>query len=114
MYRRNDLSRMRRVTPAVVALAVLAPATARADEGYLERRDTITLGAHDAVQSNKAVQTINRWPKAAWRDRWVWDGERARSAVDRYRRRGVPNPKTLDDSPFSATQDNTKPEAAQK
>jgi hypothetical protein len=65
---------------------------------YLERRDTISLSAGDAIAANKAVQTINRWPDAARQDRWLSDGERARIAESRYRRRAVPSPKSLDKS----------------
>lgn len=67
-------------------------------EDYLERRDTVTLGVGDSIAVNKATQTINRWPNAAREDRWLSDGERARIAEARYRRREVPNPKTLEKS----------------
>lgn len=65
---------------------------------YLERRDGISLSAGDAIATNKATQTINRWPEAARQDRWLSDGERARIAESRYRRRAVPSPKSLDKS----------------
>ncbi len=65
-------------------------------DDYLERRDTITLGVGDSVAVNKATQTINRWPAAARQDRWLSDGERARSAVSRYRSRTVTPPTALD------------------
>lgn len=77
---------------AIVAGAALAGGC---DE-YLHRRDTMTLGAGDAIATNKATQTINRWPRAAYQDRWVVDGERARLAVHRYRIDEVKNPKALD------------------
>lgn len=67
-------------------------------DDYLERRDAITLSAGDAIAANKATQTISRWPQAAREDRWLSDGERARIAEARYRRRAVPSPKSLDKS----------------
>lgn len=74
-------------------------------DDYLERRDTITLGVGDAVSVNKATQTINRWPRAAREDRWVSDGERARIAVSRYRRRAVPELPGLGSGGSAATAD---------
>lgn len=49
-----------------------------------DRRDTVSLAVGDAVEVNKATQTIERWPRAATQDRWRSDGERARIAAERY------------------------------
>jgi hypothetical protein len=62
---------------------------------YLDRSDTITSGVADATETNKAVQSITRWPRASRYDRWVTDGERARTAIVRYKTgRAIP-PRTL-------------------
>lgn len=84
--------------PAALAAAGLASVLVSGCNEYLERRDNISLAAGDAIAANKAVQTINRWPDAARQDRWLSDGERARIAESRYRRRAVPSPKSLDKS----------------
>lgn len=95
MFQRNK-RRLRR--DMALAAAGLAGMLVCGCDDYLERRDTITLGAGDAIATNKATQTINRWPDAARQDRWLSDGERARIAEARYRRRAVPSPKSLDKS----------------
>ena len=81
-----------------LAVSVIVSIVAGGCEDYMERRDTMTLGVGDSVAFNKATQTINRWPSAARQDRWLSDGERARIAETRYRRRAVPSPKTLEKS----------------
>lgn len=103
MFRRSK-SHMRTLERGLaLAVAMVVSVVAGGCDDYLERRDTITLGVGDAIAVNKATQTINRWPAAARQDRWVSDGERARIAVSRYRRRDVPDPKTLEKSSDSAT-----------
>jgi hypothetical protein len=69
-----------------VAVVIVTAFSAGGCEDYLDRRDTATRGAGESVAFNKATQTIDRWPKASRRDRWNSDGERARLAIDRYRK----------------------------
>lgn len=92
MLRRNksraDLS-SRVITAACLSASALLGGGC---EDYLDRRDTATRGAGESVAFNKAAQTIDRWPKAARRDRWNSDGERARLAVERYRKGTVTPP----------------------
>ncbi|MEQ1672640.1 MAG: hypothetical protein ABL893_17445, partial [Hyphomicrobium sp.] len=89
------VSRMAKAA-ALSALAVLCATAADAGgDEYLARRDTITLGAGDATETNKAVQAITRWPAASRHDRWTSDGARARTAIARYRAGKVIAPKTL-------------------
>lgn len=89
MKHRNEF----RLRPAQVALTVVLTAAALGGcDDYLDRRDTLTLGVGDAVEVNKATQTINRWPETARRDRWYSDGERAQIAVERYRTRSLRSP----------------------
>jgi hypothetical protein len=52
---------------------------------YLDRRDTVSFGAGDAVAANKAIQTIDPWPAYAGRTEIAYDGERAAAAAERYR-----------------------------
>jgi len=52
---------------------------------YLERRDTIWLGAGEAVQTNIITHQIDPWPNHARRIRVASDGERAQRAIERYR-----------------------------
>ncbi|MEZ5899070.1 MAG: hypothetical protein AB7S74_13015 [Hyphomicrobium sp.] len=96
MSRRNEANTRAIVGSARSVLAAAVVAALGGCDDYLERRDTITLGVGDSIAVNNATQTINRWPAAAKRDRWLWDGERARSAVSRYRSRTVTPPAALD------------------
>lgn len=96
MFLRSDIRRAHVCAHArTVATAILVLALGGCED-YLDRRDTVTLGVGDSVAVNRATQTINRWPETARRDRWNSDGERARSAVSRYRSRTVTEPATLD------------------
>lgn len=79
---------------AWTTLAAIASGLGGCQE-YFDRSDTITLGVADASETNKAVQTITRWPNAARKDRWLSDGERSRTAIARYRANKVVQPKTL-------------------
>ncbi len=81
---------------ATLALALTSTSTTTANgNDYLDRSDTITHGLGDAIETNKAIQTITRWPKASRQDRWLSDGERARTAIARYRANKVIAPRTL-------------------
>lgn len=88
MSRRSEKSALRRAALVALATAPLAIGAGGCDE-YLDRRETITLGVGDSVQTNKATQEIRRWPAAAREAYWDWDGERARQAMQRYRSRAA-------------------------
>lgn len=94
MFQRNE--RSSRAGGRILAGLLLAALGAGGCNEYLDRRDTVTLGAGNANAVNKATQTINRWPRVAGEDRWLSDGERARLAAMRYRTDRVKDPKSLD------------------
>jgi type IV pilus biogenesis protein CpaD/CtpE len=52
---------------------------------YVEREDTVTFGAGDAVASNAAVQIPTPWPRYSNNTTIAMDGERIARAVARYR-----------------------------
>ena len=52
---------------------------------YLERKDTLTFSAGDAVASNSAVQIPDPWPRYSRDTNIAFDGEKIRRAVKRYR-----------------------------
>ncbi len=52
---------------------------------YLEREDTVTFSAGDAVASNAAVQIPTPWPRYSNNTTIAMDGERIARAVARYR-----------------------------
>jgi hypothetical protein len=53
---------------------------------YYDRRETVTFHAGDAVASNKVVQMIDPWPRAAANRNIEYHGERMQRAADRYRK----------------------------
>jgi hypothetical protein len=68
------------------ALAVLVGASAAGcSDLYYDRRDTISLGAGDAVATNVATHTIDVWPPEAGETRIVSNGQKIQGAVERYR-----------------------------
>ena len=69
------------------ALFALAAATALSGctDMYLDRRDTVTFGAGDAVAANKVTQMVDPWPVYAGNRNLAFDGERMQAAAERYR-----------------------------
>src|SRR5215813_7524310 len=73
------------VTKIGLALLLLAGAGgASADEEYLARRDSITPGVGNAVAHNRAVHTIDPWPRYVGNDRINIDGRRIQLGMRRY------------------------------
>ena len=72
---------------ALLACIILMPATGYAGDGhgqYLPRRDTIALGAGDAMNSNRAIHTIDPWPHYAKDHKLEFDGQRMWLGIIRY------------------------------
>lgn len=51
---------------------------------YLQRKDTITLSAGDAVQTNIMAQTLHPWPPGVGDRRIPMQGTRAAQAIRTY------------------------------
>jgi len=68
----------------------------RAENRYLARRDSITLGAGEAVARNNAIQVINPWPKHSQDPYFNTDGKRMMVAVERYQANESPEPEGSD------------------
>jgi hypothetical protein len=75
---RNNL---RGATLALVAATALTGCT----DMYLDRRDTVSFAAGDAVAANKVTQMIDPWPPYAGDRNIAFDGERMQMAAERYR-----------------------------
>jgi hypothetical protein len=69
---------------AAVALTATLLSACRDTNPYTSRRDTIRLGAGDAMAHNRAVHTIDPWPVHARDTRIDVDGKRMLVAVERY------------------------------
>ena len=76
---------MRRFANAIgwCAIVLGLPALASCSE-YLERRETISLYAGDAVAGNRVVQMIDPWPRVAADRDISYDGAVIGRAVARY------------------------------
>jgi hypothetical protein len=66
------------------AAAVAVPLGACSDL-YVDRRDTIALGAGDAIAANKITQMVDPWPAASGNKNIAFNGQKMQSAVQRYR-----------------------------
>jgi hypothetical protein len=69
---------------------------------YLDRRDSVTFGAGNAIAANKAIQIIDPWPQDARTISHGMSGEQAVAAMEKFRRRtagpqpsGAPQSMTL-------------------
>ena len=72
-------------TNKVAALVMLAVAVAGCSEMYYDRRDSVSLGAGDAIAINRTSQTPDPWPRHSMRTQLAFDGERMQTAVQRHR-----------------------------
>ena len=68
----------------IVALACTL-FTGACTDMYLDRRDTVSFGAGDAVAANKVTQMVDPWPVRAGDRNIGHDGERMAAAAERYR-----------------------------
>lgn len=59
---------------------------------YLDRRDSITLGAGDAIAANKVEQMIDPWPSSSGNRNIAFNGQKMQTAVERYRNDKVTPP----------------------
>ena len=72
------------VRGAIFALAA-ATALAGCTDMYLDRRDTVSFAAGDAVAANKVTHMVDPWPARAGDRNIAFDGERMQMAAERYR-----------------------------
>jgi hypothetical protein len=68
---------------AVVLMLALGPALAGCAD-YMNHRDSVTLAAGNAPETNLAVHTINPFPPAAWNTTIIADGHPVANAQDAY------------------------------
>src|SRR3954465_7797970 len=69
---------------AIAALA-LTLFTSACTDMYLDRRDTVSFAAGDAVAANKVTHMVDPWPSRAGDRSVMHGGERMGSAAERYR-----------------------------
>ncbi len=71
-------------TMRALALAAMLAALSGCAE-YLDRRDTISLNAGDAVATDKVAQMVDPWPRVSADKNIAFNGAKMESAVERYR-----------------------------
>jgi len=82
---------------AILALAATTLLGACTDM-YLDRRDTVSFAAGDAVATNKVTHMIDPWPPRAGDRNIAFDGERMAAAAERYRTDKVKAPSGINTS----------------
>jgi len=103
----RPFSSVMRALALICALAALCSCSE-----YLDRRDTIALGAGDAVATDKVIQMVDPWPRASANKNIAFNGEKMQTAVERYRTNRVYPPGGSGTSGTyqpSATPNNTSP-----
>jgi hypothetical protein len=63
--------------------------------GYLDRRDTISLHAGDALATNKVTQMVDPWPAHSANNNIAFNGDNMQKAVERYRHNKVTSPVSM-------------------
>lgn len=104
--------------PAALAFAtLLAGCSVHSDwvdpNGYLDRRETISLHAGDAVAANKVTQMYDPWPAYSSDYNIAFNGQRMQTAVERYRHNKVMPPVSMTSSQYKPpAADNSASDAA--
>jgi hypothetical protein len=78
---------------AALALAMLFAILAGCSE-YIDRRDSIALGAGNAVATNKVTQMVDPWPRDSANRDIAFNGAKMESAMERYRTNKVIPPRS--------------------
>lgn len=94
------IDRARHAIAATVMLGALLAGCS--SDIYFDRRDTIALGAGDAVAANQVEQMVDPWPPNSSNKNLTFNGERMQRAVECYRIDKVTQPVDLDPSTDAA------------
>jgi hypothetical protein len=92
---RPRINGMRRTIAATVLLGALL---AGCSDIYYDRRETIALGAGNAVAANEVEQMVDPWPPNSNNKNLTFNGERMQRAIECYRVDKVTQPVDLDPS----------------
>ena len=80
---------------ALALAALVAVTLAGCSDLYYDRRETIALGADDAVATNRVTHMIDPWPPNAANRNIAFNGDKMQSAAERYRTGKIIQPKGL-------------------
>jgi hypothetical protein len=95
---------------AVAAATALGALLAGCSDIYYDRRETIALGADDAVAANMVEQMVDPWPRHSNNNNIAFNGERMQRAVECYRKDQVTPPVDID--PTNDTDSGSTPAPA--
>ena len=90
--------RIKGASRAIAAAVALGALLAGCSDIYLDRRETVALGADDAVASNMVEQMVDPWPRHSNNNNIAFNGERMQRAIECYRKDKVTEPADLDPS----------------
>jgi hypothetical protein len=71
---------------AKLTLVIIASLHLAACDNYMDRRDSVTFGAGDAIAANKAMQIIDPWPQSARTIQHGVSGEQAEAIMEKFRK----------------------------
>ena len=97
-------------TRTCAAIIAVGAAVGGCSDIYFDRRETVTLGANDAVETNKVVHMVDPWPRSSTNRQLAFEGERMQAANERYRNNRVTTPVNVTTS--SAAYQKAQAEAA--
>ncbi len=87
---------------AIAAAVMLGALLAGCSDVYFDRRETVSLGAGNAVAANEIEQMVDPWPPYSNNKNLTFNGERMQRAVECYRIDKVTQPVDLDPSTDAA------------
>jgi len=97
-------------TRTCAAIVAVGAALGGCSDIYFDRRETVSLGANDAVETNKVVHMVDPWPRSSANRQLAFEGERMQAAHERYRNNRVVTPVNVTTS--SAAYQKAQAEAA--
>jgi hypothetical protein len=100
-------------TRALATVVALGAALGGCADIYYDRRETISLGANDAVETNKVVHIVDPWPRNSVNRQLAFEGERVQTAYERYRHNRVITPVNVTTSSVAYQKAQTDAAAAQ-
>ena len=81
----SSWSRTRTIGRTVAATLVAAVVLGACSDIYYDRRETIALGADDAVATNRVTHMVDPWPRSSANNKIAFNGERMQKASECYR-----------------------------
>ena len=72
-------------TRTLAAVVAVGAALGGCSDIYYDRRESVSLGASDALQGNKVVHMVDPWPAHSGERDIAFNGQRTQAAFDRYK-----------------------------